>query len=192
MKKKFCILMGSMKPSGNTAELVKPFTAELQEKGCDVEYITLVDKDIHACTGCYTCQRISDVYGCKHEDDALQIIATMLESDYIILATPIYSWYCTPPMKAMLDRHYGLNKYYGKGEKRSLWEGKNVAIIATHGFDAALAAEPFEMGIQRLCEYSKLNYLGMYSVRHEGSIASFQTESAINGAKEFARALLEK
>lgn len=38
----------------------------------------------------------------------------VLASDLIVLATPIYSWYCTPPMKAIMDRLvYGLCKYYG-------------------------------------------------------------------------------
>jgi len=34
--------------------------------------------------------------------------------DLLVLASPIYSWYCSPPMKAVLDRLvYGMNKYYG-------------------------------------------------------------------------------
>ena len=53
-------------------------------------------------------------------------------------------------------------------------------------------AEPFETGIKRLCEHSKLNYLGMYSVRDEDDKSSFQTSAAINGAKRFARSLLAK
>lgn len=91
----------------------------------------------------------------------------------------------------MLDRFYGMNKYYGKG-KGSLWEGKKCAIIATHGYDALYAAEPFETGIKRLCEHSKLDYLGMYSVRDEDDLASFQTAEAIYGAKRFARLILSK
>ncbi len=38
----------------------------------------------------------------------------------IVLATPIYSWYCTPPMKALLDRLvYGMDKYYGAQRYRA-------------------------------------------------------------------------
>ena len=37
---------------------------------------------------------------------------------------------CTAPMKALFDRHFGLNKFYGDAQG-SLWEGKKVAIIAT-------------------------------------------------------------
>ena len=186
---RFCVLMGSPRLNGNTAELLKPFVRELGNNNCDVEYITLADKDIRTCKGCYACQNIEGRYGCVQNDDVVQIMEAIIESDCVVLATPIYTWYCTAPMKALLDRHYGLNKYYGKA-KGSLWKGKKVAIIATHGYDAAYAAEPFETGIKRLCEHSNLEYMGMYSVVHEKNIVSFQTEAAIGGAKAFAQRLL--
>lgn len=92
-------------------------------------------------------------------------------------------------MKAMLDRHFGLNKYY-RSVKGSLWAGKKVALITTHGYDADYGAGPFEMGIQRLCEHSTLNYLGMYSARDIDDLASFQTEDVVHGAKVFAQKLM--
>ena len=187
---KFCILMGSPRLNGNTAELLKPIVSELEINRCEVEYITLSDKHIMPCKGCYSCQHVSGSYGCVQNDDTAQIMETIIKSDVVILATPIYTWYCTPPMKALLDRHYGLNKYYGSA-KGSLWEGKKIAIVATHGYDSQYAAEPFETGIKRLCEHSKLDYLGMYSVRHVGGKASFRTEAAVSGARDFARQLLK-
>ena len=114
----------------------------------------------------------------------------IIESDCIVFATPIYTWYCTAPMKALLDRHYGLNKFYGIA-KGSLWVGKRIAIIATHGYDVRYGTEPFETGIKRLCEHSNLKYVGMYSVRDEDDIASFQTIEAVSGAEEFANRLFE-
>ena len=186
---RFCILMGSPRLYGNTAELLKPFVQELEESGCEVDYIALSDMNIQPCKGCYACQGVEGRYGCVQEDDVGQIMESIIRSDCVVFATPIYTWYCTAPMKALLDRHYGLNKYYGKA-KGSLWEGKCVAIIATHGYDAEYAAEPFETGIRRLCEHSKLKYLGMYSVRHIKNIASFQTETAVQGARDFAMRLI--
>lgn len=52
---KVCILMGSPRLDGNTAELVKPFIEELEMSGVQVEYITLADKNILTCRGCYAC-----------------------------------------------------------------------------------------------------------------------------------------
>ena len=187
---KYCILMASPRLNGNTAELLKPFISELEKNGNTVEYITLADKNIQPCKGCYACQNVEGEYGCVQKDDTESIMNSIIESDCVVYATPIYTWYCTAPMKALMDRHYGLNKYYGKA-KGSLWAGKKVAIVATHGYDADYAASPFETGIKRLCEHSKLNYAGMYSVRDEDDLASFQTPEAVAGAKAFAQQLME-
>ncbi|SCY54081.1 flavodoxin family protein [Alkaliphilus peptidifermentans] len=186
---KFCILMASPRLKGNTVELLKPFLSEIECSRTEVTYITLSDKNILPCKGCYTCQNVSDKYGCIQQDDVSDIMSKIIDSSCVVLATPIHSWYCTAPMKALLDRHYGLNKFYGSAQG-SLWEGKKVAILATHGYDREYGASPFETGIKRLCEHSKLKYMGMYSVRDEDNLASFQTETAINGAREFARKLL--
>ncbi len=186
---KFCILMGSPRLKGNTAELLKPFISELEFNKAEYSYITLADKNILPCKGCYQCQDVDGKYGCVQQDDVAEIIDKIIFSDCIVLATPIYTWYCPAPMKALLDRLYGLNKYYGRA-KGSLWEGKRVAIIATHGYDAEYGAGPFEIGVKRLCEHSKLTYRGMYSVRDEDNLASFQTVTATEGARLFARSLI--
>lgn len=183
--------MGSPRLNGNTAELLKPFLAELDNNNAEVTYIELSEKNILPCKGCYACQHVNDEYGCVLQDDVSEIMEKIIETDCVVLATPIYSWYCTAPMKALLDRHFGLNKFY-RSAKGSLWLGHKVAIIATHGYDAEYGAGPFETGIKRLCEHSSLKYMGMYSVRDLDDLASFQTEEAVNGARAFARKLLEK
>ena len=186
---KFLLLMGSPRLHGNTAELCKPFREELEQAGAQVRYVTLADKTIHPCKGCYACQNVEGAYGCVQQDDMQGIVADILWADCLVLATPIYSWYCTAYMKAVLDRHYGLNKFYGSA-KGSLWKGKSVAILATHGYEAAYACEPFETGVRRLCKHSGLHFAGLYSVRDEDDLASFQTPAAVEGARAFARSLL--
>lgn len=179
------VLMGSPRLRGNTAELCKPLMEELSARGAAVRYVTLTDKNIKPCVGCYACQNVAGEYGCVQRDDMESVVAGILWADCIVLATPIYAWYCAAPMKNVLDRHYGLNKYYGSAEG-SLWAGKKVAILATHGYEGAYATDPFEMGIRRLCKHSGLEYLGLYSVQDEDNLASFQTEAAVAGAKTFA------
>ncbi len=183
------ILMGSPRLQGNTAELCKPFMEELKENGAAVRYVTLADKDIKPCQGCYACQQVAGEYGCVRKDDMFAVVEDIRWADLIVLATPIYAWYCAAPMKNVLDRHYGLNKYYGSAEG-SLWAGKKVAILATHGYDGAYATDPFAMGIERLCKHSDLTYVGLYSVQDEDDLASFRTEEAVAGAKAFARNVL--
>lgn len=187
---KVLIMMGSPRLQGNTAELCKPFMRELEAHDCEVKYITLADKNIKPCKACYVCQNVQDAYGCVQKDDMTGIVQEIVWADCIIFATPIFSWYCPTNMKSVMDRHYGLNKYYGSATG-SLWAGKKVGIIATHGYEAAYATEPFKTGIKRLCEHSHLQYIGMYSVRDTDDLASFQTGEAIAGAKQFARKILE-
>ena len=183
---KVLILMGSPRLRGNTAELCKYFIDELRVQKTEVKYIELEKMTINPCKECYVCQDVAGEYGCAQKDDMVEIANEILWADLIVLATPIFSWYCTAKMKAVLDRHHGFNKYYGNAEG-CLWEGKKVGIIATHGYDGDYATEPFETGVKRLCVHSNLKYVGMYSVQDNDNLTSFQTEEAIVGAKAFAR-----
>ncbi|MCI8627247.1 MAG: flavodoxin family protein [Lachnospiraceae bacterium] len=193
---KIAIFMGSPRQDGNTAELLKPFLEELQtlKKWEDiiVQYITIADKTIAPCKGCYTCQQVSGIYGCCQQDDMWQITGQMLWADVMVLATPIYTWFCPAQMKAMLDRLYGLNKYYGSSQTppHAMLAGKGLALITTHGYDRDYGAGSFETGIIRYCEHSHLHYFGMYSVQDTDNKASFQTEEAKAGARAFAQQLV--
>jgi multimeric flavodoxin WrbA len=182
-----CILMGSPRENGNTATLLKPFIKEIKDLGADVEYITLYDKHIEPCRACWVCQNIFEEPGCSQKDDMLMIYEAVLKADCIIFASPIYSWYCTPPMKAVLDRLvYGMNKYYGDTEGPCLWEGKKCALITTCGYEIADGAGVFDEGLKRYSKHSRLNYLGMIGVR-DCEETSFDGEESVSLAKEFAR-----
>jgi multimeric flavodoxin WrbA len=109
------------------------------------------------------------------------------KADCIIFATPIYSWYCTPPMKAVLDRLvYGMNKYYGDIEGDALWKGKKCAIVTTCGYDLDWGSGVFEEGIKRYAKHSKLEYLGKIAVRDIDGKSYFQNEEAAKLAVTFA------
>jgi len=186
---KILILMGSPRLNGNTSELCKPFIDELRIHSAEVKYVELEKMNIEPCKACYVCQDVEGKYGCTQKDDMNKIVADIMWADCIILATPIFAWYCTTKMKAVLDRHYGFNKYYGKADG-TLWAGKKVGIVATHGYEGAYATDPFEMGVERLCKHSGLQYIGMYSVRDTDNKKSFQTKEAMEGAREYARRII--
>ena len=185
-----CILSGSPSPNGNTAHLTGIFTRELETLGAESVDIRLYDKKITPCRGCYRCQNVSGEYGCAiTDDDVPAIIGEIMASDCVVLSTPIYSWYCTAPMKAMLDRFYGMCKYYGSGTG-SLWNGKKVAIITTHGYETDWATEPFRTGVERLCVHYGIEYLGFCSTRDDVEAPCDRPE-AIAGAKALARLVVD-
>lgn len=187
---KFCILMGSPRKNGNTYQLLKPFMEELVLAGVEYELIWLYEKQIEPCIACRNCQKDWTIFGCIHKDDVQEIFTKILACDGIILATPIYSWYCTPPMKALLDRLvYGMNKYYGDEKGPSLWKGKNLAAITTCGYPPEKGADLLQTGLERYCRHSQLKYLGMLTERHLGYKTDFIDDGKERRAREFAQKL---
>lgn len=188
---KYCILMGSPRKNGNTSQLLQPFLEELQLQNIPYKLIWLYDKRIEPCIACRRCQKDWTIFGCHYSDDAQEIFHQILDSDVMILATPIYSWFCTPPMKALLDRMvYGMNKYYGDEKGPSLWKGKQLAIITTCGYRPEKGADLFEEGIKRYCKHSQLNYLGMLAERDLGYQFVFLSEDKAERSRSFARRLI--
>lgn len=190
---KCTILMGSPRKEGNTIGLVKPFQRELETRGAQCGLIWLYDKEIRPCTACRACQKDWRRASCCQQDDMTEIFAEILESDLLVLAAPIYSWYCPAPMKAALDRLvYAMNKYYGEEKGPSLWEGKGVALITTCGYRPEKGADLWETGMKRYCEHSRLVYLSMLAERHLGYDTVFMDKEKEKRAEAFARRLWEE
>ena len=101
---KVCILMGSPHPAGNTASLSRLFVEALSQNGCAVSALALYNLDLRPCTGCRSCQEVHSGFGCPQPDDMKLVFDAVLACDLLVLSSPIYSWYCTPPVKTVLDR----------------------------------------------------------------------------------------
>ncbi len=187
------VFMGSPRRKGNTAALLEPFCQELVLGGAEIETLWLHDLDLRPCVACRCCQRDLGIFGCSRQDDGQQLFDLAMDSDLLVLATPIYSWYCTPPMKVMLDRLvYGMNKFYGPEPPKALWEGKALALVMTCGYRPERGCDLFEEGMRRYCKHSRLRYLGGHVERHLGYDVPFMDEGKEARTRAFARALLEQ
>ncbi len=185
-----CILAGSPRPNGNTAALLGPFIAQMEGNGHTVNLISLHDKEIKPCMACRACQKDWTIFGCVQKDDMQEVFDGVMASDLIVLATPIYSWYCTTPMKAAIDRlMYGMNKFYGAEKGPAIWAGKQLALIVTCGYRPEKGADLWEAGMLRYCKHSGLTYRGMFAERHLGYKTSFMDEEKEQHAREFANKL---
>ena len=190
MKKRVCILMGSPRKNGNTMQLLQPFMQQLQQSGCECELIWLYDKNIQPCRACRCCQKDHSSFGCAIRDDMSDIFDSVLQCDLLVLATPIYSWYCTPPMKSVLDRLvYGMNKYYGEQKGPALWAGKALALVTTCGYPPEKGADLWESGIRRYCKHSQLQYAGMLAEHDPGYSKVFMSPEKAERAAQFAAKL---
>jgi multimeric flavodoxin WrbA len=91
---------GSPHTAGNTAYALRHALERLDNAGIDTEYITLADKMIEHCDGCFTCRNGE----CIHDDDMRPIIDAIRGCDCLLLASPVYMGLVTGQMKTMMDR----------------------------------------------------------------------------------------
>ena len=185
------IFRGSPRKHGNTNALTDVVAERLRDMGARLREHDLYDMRIEPCIACRECQKDWSTVCCARDDDMEQIFESVQESSLLILATPIYSWYCTPPMKAMLDRLvYAMNMYYGDRRGPSLWQGKRVALIVTSGYPEEKGPDLLEEGIRRYCKHSQLRYEGMLWARHMGYGTEFMDEDKKRQACLFAEKLM--
>lgn len=187
---KYTILMGSPNRDGNTAALLRPFLEENQEMGIEQDVIWLYERDIKPCLGCKACQNAKGCLGCVQEDDFQSVFDSIQTSDVLVLATPIYSWFCTPPMKAVMDRLiYAGCKYYGEEKQPSAYWMKQVATLTTCGYKPSHGADLWEEALKRWCKHGEMDYLGMYCRRDTGKKEEFMDEKTEFDIRDFAHAL---
>ena len=182
-----CILFSSPRKEGNTAQLLQPFVQHLTSCGCKIQSFDLYHMQISPCIACLTCQQDWSAPHCSQQDDMQEIFPAVMQCDLLVLASPVYSFYCTPPIKCALDRLiYSMNKYYGSKPGPSIWEGKQVALLTTCGYRPEKGADLLEEGIKRYCKHSKLQYIGMLAERHRSYQETFMNEEKAQHAVQFA------
>jgi multimeric flavodoxin WrbA len=102
MKKKVLIISASPRRGGNSDILCDQFVLGAKEAGHNVEKVFLRDKDIKYCTGCYVCEKTKGV--CAYKDDMPELLDKIIQSDILILSTPVYFYCMSAQLKTVIDR----------------------------------------------------------------------------------------
>lgn len=101
MSKRVLVLSGSPRKGGNSDLLCDQFILGAKESGNTVEKIFVSDNKIGYCTGCYACENTGK---CVQKDDMASILEKIIESDVIVMATPVYFYSLDAQMKTLIDR----------------------------------------------------------------------------------------
>jgi len=101
MSKKVLILSGTPRKKGNSRVLCEQFMQGAVAAHHDVELLSLAEKEVRPCTGCYACRAKGK---CAQQDDMKAILASMIDADVIVMATPVYFYSMCAQMKALIDR----------------------------------------------------------------------------------------
>jgi multimeric flavodoxin WrbA len=101
-------LNGSPHRDGNTVLLMRWVLQGCAEAGAEVEWIHLVDYDIHYCQGCFTCLQTGD---CPIHDDFRALRDRLVAADGIVVGSPVYEGQPTTQLKTFMDRTTLLSLY---------------------------------------------------------------------------------
>jgi multimeric flavodoxin WrbA len=127
-------------------------------------FVRWVERGINGCLGCDACQRITDAPGCVQKDAVGEMLTTIVGSDVVVYASPVYVWDFSAQMKALMDRHYCFVKWKHDAGTRSLLEGKPVLLLTTCGGDAATNADLIREIFTREMDYLHCRIIGIYNV----------------------------
>ena len=108
MEKKKVLGISFGRKMGNTEVMIKQALLECEEAGFDIKFIRADDLNIHICTGCMSCVvgMISGrgKGGCVLKDDFHIIDEAIMESDAVIVGSPVYEMTPTGNFKVVCDR----------------------------------------------------------------------------------------
>jgi multimeric flavodoxin WrbA len=95
-------IAGSLRPESNTLKFVQHCLANLNAQGLETELISLRDKTIKPCLGCYQCVQLGRC--AQDDDDFAPILDKMKAAQGIVLGSPVYMSSVVPQLMALLDR----------------------------------------------------------------------------------------
>ena len=112
-KMKITVITGSPHRAGTSALLADKFIAGAEKNGHKVFRFNAAFKNIHACTGCNSCSMNGP---CVFKDDIeRELMPELLDSDMIVLVTPLYYYDMPAQLKTVIDRMHGrLRSFDGK------------------------------------------------------------------------------
>jgi multimeric flavodoxin WrbA len=84
-----------------TRRLVMGVLEGARQAGADVTFVDICDLEIKYCRACGKCYAKGE---CMHDDDFPALYEKMLDSDGIVLGSPVYINTVTAQLKTMLDR----------------------------------------------------------------------------------------
>lgn len=170
--KKVLLINGSPNKNGNTAAALYIAERVLGEKGIAAERIELGKKPVR---GCIACERCDETKRCAFDDNQCNlIIEKILESDAVIIGTPVYFAAPNGALCALLDR-----VFYAAACKGQLFAGKPAAAIATVWREGGTAA------LDRINKYFTYSQMPVIS----GDYWNVMLDS---GKDDFGKAVIER
>ncbi len=126
-------VLGSPRLDGNCAALAKEFCDTAQNLGAQVETHVLNKLKFRWCHACMVCKTKLD--RCTIDDDLSDILASIYDTDILVLATPVYLAEVSAQTKTFIDRCFSLlvPGFQSSPKPSRLPPGKTLVFIQAQG-----------------------------------------------------------
>jgi multimeric flavodoxin WrbA len=104
---KITILNGDMSPGESTFSAYIEMLTEKLKENHEVDLYPLHKMDLHYCQGCWNCWWKTPGR-CAIHDDAEKILTSVINSDFLIFASPLMAGFTSSALKKITDRFVGL------------------------------------------------------------------------------------
>jgi len=151
--KKVLGIVGSPRKGGNTHILVSEILKGAREVGARTELVPLGNLKVEECDGCHTCW---DTEVCIINDGMKGIYKKLMDSDCIVLATPMYWFGPTVPMKAFIDRLV----YFCGSKTEDKLRGKEAILATVFAGEDASESNPLLKMLTMTVEYLGMKLKG--------------------------------
>jgi len=194
IKPKITAIYGSPRRKGNTAELLQHAVKGAREEGGLVEEIVLRDLKMSPCLEIYGCLKSGR---CAIKDDFQTVYDTLLASEGVMLASPIFFYTVSAHTKILMDRCQSLwvKKYWVEkipaGQREVKRRGLFISVGATKGkklFDGALLTVRYFFDVLDMDLWKSLLYRQLDFEYDIHKYPQYLTEAHKTG-KEFVGAL---
>lgn len=102
---KVMAINGSPRRNWNTAQLLKSSLEGAREAGAETELVNLYDLKYTGCISCFACKRKgAEKCRCYLQDDLSGVLVRVLESDALLLGSPVCFGDVTGQMRSFLER----------------------------------------------------------------------------------------
>jgi multimeric flavodoxin WrbA len=98
---KITAIYGSPRRQGNTSQLLQSAVAGARSAGAEVTEIVLRDLKLSPCLEIYACRKAGS---CAIKDDFQKVLKLLMDSDGLILASPIFFYSVSAHTKILMDR----------------------------------------------------------------------------------------
>jgi multimeric flavodoxin WrbA/putative sterol carrier protein len=177
------IVNGSPRKGGYTTDLIDLFRKGAESEGADVSVVSLRTQKIAPCIGCFKCWVGKTAGRCIFSDDMDEILENYLESDVLVLATPMYYYSFSSLMKIFLERLFptcqpGLDMggALGLGRNRARYPDKGpkkCALIASCGLHNKKTTHALVSSYELVCDAIAAEPVGKL-LRPESNLLDFE------------------